>query len=102
MIMNFREVFAVDYIIEKRRYFNNLDLNKITDNKVSWKTVKPFRSDKCINTTRISLINDNKIIIEDTKVANTLNMYFETAVNSIYITENKYFSKQTGNLEDPI
>ena len=31
------------------KYFNNLNLNKITDNKVFWKTVKPLLSDKGIN-----------------------------------------------------
>ena len=29
-------------------------------------------------------------------------MYFETAVNSIGITENKHLLTETGNLEDPI
>ena len=32
---------TVDYIKEKKKkYFNNLGLNKITGNKVFWKTVK--------------------------------------------------------------
>ena len=30
------------YKREKAKYFNNLELNKITDNKKFWKTVKPF------------------------------------------------------------
>ena len=34
------------YKREKRNYFNNLNLNKITDNKTFWKTVKPFLSKK--------------------------------------------------------
>ena len=54
-----------------------------------------------MNTTRISLIIDNKMITEDTEIANTLSMYFETAVNSIGITENKHLLTETGNLEDP-
>ena len=55
-----------------------------------------------MNTTRISLIIDNKMIPEDTEIANTLSMYFETAVNSIGITENKHLLTETGNLEDPV
>ena len=39
---------------------------------------------------------------EGTEVANTLNMQFETAVNSIGTTENKYILTETGNLEGPI
>ena len=41
---------------------------------MSWKTVKPLLSDKSINTTRIYLINGNKMKTEGTEVANTLNM----------------------------
>ena len=67
-----------------------------------WKTVKPLLSAKGINTTRISLINDKKMITEDTENANTVKMYFQTAVNSIGTTENKHLLTETGNLEDPI
>ena len=75
---------------------------KCSDNKVFWKTVKPLLSGKGINTARIFLINDNKMITEDTEVANTLKMYFETAVKPIGITENKHLLTETVNLEDPI
>ena len=67
-----------------------------------WKTVKLLLLDKGINTAKISLINYNKMIAEDTEVANTLNMYFEIVVNSIAITENKHLLTETDNLEDPM
>ena len=67
-----------------------------------WKTIKPLLLDKGINTARISWINDNKMITEDTEVANTLNIYFEAAVNPIVITENKHLLMETGDLEDTI
>ena len=38
------------YKRENKKYFNSLKLNKITDNKVFWKTVKPLLSDTSINT----------------------------------------------------
>ena len=90
------------YQREKKKYFNNLNLNKITDNAVFWKTVKLLLLDKGINTAKISLINYNKMITEDTEVANTLNMYFEIVLNSIAITENKHLLTETDNLEDPM
>ena len=66
ILTSHREFFAADYIKDKKKkYFNNLDLNKIIDNKVFWKTLKPLLSDKGINTTRIYLINDNKMINKD-------------------------------------
>ena len=39
---------------------------------------------------------------EDTEVENTLNMYFESAVNSIGIIENKHLLTETDNLKDPV
>ena len=30
------------YKKEKRQYYNNLDLRKVTDNKLFWKTIKPL------------------------------------------------------------
>ena len=41
----------------KKKYSSNLDLNKITDNKLFWKTVMALLSDKGVNTTNISLVN---------------------------------------------
>ena len=55
-----------------------------------WKSVELLLSDKGINIRRIFFYNNNKVITEDTEVANTLNVYFETAVNSIGITASKY------------
>ena len=67
-----------------------------------WKNIEPLLPDKGISTTSIFLIGDDKMITEDTEVANTLNMHFETAVNSIGITENKQLLTENGNLEDSI
>ena len=37
------------YKRERKNYFNNLYLSKITDNRLFWKTVKPLLSDKDVN-----------------------------------------------------
>ena len=39
---------------------------------------------------------------ENTELENTLNMYFESAVNSIGIIENKHLLTETDNLKDPV
>ena len=36
----------------KKDYFNNLDVNKLNDNKRFWKTIKPYFSDKGINSSQ--------------------------------------------------
>ena len=47
---------------EKKKYYNNLNLDKITDNKKFWTTIKPLFSDKNNSTRNITLI-ENDIII---------------------------------------
>ena len=32
---------------KKKEYFQNMDVNKVNDNKMFWKTVKPRFSNKC-------------------------------------------------------
>ena len=42
----------------KKDYYSTLDINKVTDNKTFWKTIKPFQSDKIVSTERITLIDN--------------------------------------------
>ena len=65
---------------EKRKYFSNLNLNNINNNKNFWKTVKPFFSDKSIINKKVVLIEDNDIISDDKEVANTMNTYFSNVL----------------------
>ncbi len=43
---------------EKRNFYKNLDISQITDNKMFWKTVKPFLSDKNKANSKITLIEE--------------------------------------------
>ena len=74
---------------EKKSYYNNLNLNKITDNRKFWHTVKPFFSDKVTFKKSISLIEENIIISEDDMVANVFNDYFSNVVKRMQINEFK-------------
>ena len=74
---------------EKKSYYNNLNLNNITDNRKFWHTVKPFFSDKVTFKKPISLIEENIIISDDDIVANVFNDYFSNVVKRIKIKEFK-------------
>ena len=78
---------AVQYVIsaqlrrrlykkERKKYYANLDLKNITDNKRFWKTIKTFLTDKGTTSQKITLIESDKILSEDSKVAETLIFYF--------------------------
>ena len=57
---------------EKKNYYGNIDITKITDNKKFWKTIKPLFSNKTNNSDKITLIKNNDIISENTDVAENL------------------------------
>ena len=90
------------YKKERKKYYNNLDLKNITDNKLFWKTIKPFLSDKGSKGSKITLIDDNKnVVSDDHNVSETLNNFFKSAVDSLEIDENKFLLENTDDLINP-
>ena len=77
------ELFVIDYTRERKKFYSNLNLKNITDNKKFWKNIKPFFSNKGISKTEITLIEGEKIISNDLEVANTLNSFFETCYHTL-------------------
>ena len=77
------------YKRERKKYYSNLDIKNITDNKKFWKTVKPLFGDKGGMGEKIVLVENDKIISDDKEVAETFNTFFKNAVTSLGIGENK-------------
>ena len=71
---------------EKKKYYNNIDLKLITDNKHFWKTIKPLFSDKHNISRKITLIEEDNIITDDAIVAETMNDFFSNAVEKLCIS----------------
>ena len=69
----------------KRQYYNNLDISNVLDNKKFWSAIKPLFSDKHIISKKITLIEGNDIISDDTLVAETFNAYFSNIVANLDI-----------------
>ena len=97
-----KSTFAVDYIKERKKFCNNLNLKLFTDNKVFWKTVKPFLSDKGKLTRKINISEGDTIVSEDNKVAEILNTYFSESIKSLNIKENSFILNSTNHLSDRI
>ena len=70
----------------KSDYFKNINIQSIIDNKNFWKTVKPNFSNK-IKTGNIILLDDGKIISENTKIAEVFNDYFINIVKDLQIPD---------------
>ena len=83
-------------------YYGNLNEKDITDNKNFWKTVKPFLSDKSINSDKIHLYENGELINSKTKTAEVLNEFFSNIVknwkNPEYENLNRIFQK----VKDPV
>ena len=60
----------------KKQYFVKLNLKDVADNKLFWKNVKPYFSDKCSNSTKIRLLQKDIIITDEKQIANIMNEHF--------------------------
>ena len=75
------------YKRERKRYYSNLNLSNITDNKKFWNTVKPLFSEKGRGKKNIILVNGDKIISDDLEIAQTFNDFFKHSINALDIQE---------------
>ena len=82
----------------KKEYFENTNVKDINDNKKFWKTIKPFFSNKGLNTNKLMIIAKNNLISEEYILANTMNQYFTSITKQLNL---KKFP-QLKNLEDII
>ena len=48
----------------KEKFFSDINVKSISDNKKFWKTIKPFFSNKGLNTNKMILVEDNEIVLE--------------------------------------
>ena len=70
-----------NYCRTKKKYFADINISSITDNKF-WKTVKPLFSDKISHKETIDLAVNDTILSEDQVVADTFNNYFNNMVKN--------------------
>ena len=85
-----RNYYSRLYKKERKEFFNNLNPSFVKDNNIFWKTIKPFFSDKTNLRSQIKLTENDELIQNDDKVAETLNTFFKNAVSTLDINENSY------------
>ena len=68
-----------------------MNLSFVADNKKIWKVVKPLFNDKGSRVSnKVVLLEKDKFLRDDNAVAKEFHSYFNSIVNSLGITENKY------------
>ena len=91
------------YKKERKNFFNNLNTSFVLDNKLFWKTVKPFFSNKGSHRGNIQLVEGDKLLQDDSEVAEELNNFFKEAVSTLDVNENSYIlNPDSINISDPI
>ena len=75
----------------------------MSDNKLFWKTVKPFFSNNGSHRGNIKLVEGDKLLQKDSEVAEELNNFFKEAVLTLDVNENSYIiNPDSTNISDPI
>ena len=75
------------YKKERKKFYSQLDIKNITDNKLFWKTMNPFLSDKCTYASKIYLVHNVNVISDDQELGDIFNNFFEQAVDNLGIQE---------------
>ena len=86
----------------KRVSYNNLDHKNIIDNKSFWKHVKPILTDKNPRSNKITLVENESIIEEPDKIAETFNNFFANAVSNLNIPRYVDSSASFNHFDDEI
>ena len=63
-------------------YYSNLNEKNVIDNQKSLKTVKPILPNKFVNSEKITLVDNEKIITNDKEIAKVLNDFFSNIIET--------------------
>ena len=83
---------------EKKDFYGNLDISKVTENRVFWKIAKPNISDKVKIRSKISLVEDDKMVSQGDEIAKIFNEYFIN-IPILNMPNNQNFPTQTCSLK---
>ena len=86
---------------QKKDYYNNLDLGSITDNKKFWNNKNPLFSDKFKIKSKITLVENKKIIANEENVCRVFSSFCLNIVPNLNIPTTIVTSDNLG-IVDPI
>ena len=83
-------------------YYQNINLGNLTDNRKFWKTVKPIFSDKVQVNSSLTLIENGRMISNDSEIAEIFNHHFATITDSLGISINESVLLPTDDILDSV
>ena len=69
----------------KKEFYNNLNVKYITENKLFWKMVKPSFTDKTLKDERITLVEKDKVVSDESKLVEIFSKYFGNIIQNLGI-----------------
>ena len=84
----------------KKGYYGNLDPKKVADNRIFWRTVKPFLSHKSIENKKIILVEKEEILTDDSSVPKVLN-FFSNIAKTLGISDYIHSHPLAKEVNDP-
>ena len=83
-----KEIFLQIYSKKtKSEYFSDLYIKDLNDNKKFWKKIKPFFSDKGLETNNIILKEKNELITNSSALANLFNNNFINMTSTLKLKQ---------------
>ena len=91
------------YKKERKNFFNSPNTSFVNDNKLFWKTVKPFFSNKGSFGNKIKLAENDELLQDDKTIPEEMNDFFKNAVLTLDIKEHSYITNHNiPYITDPI
>ena len=80
-----------------------LSIKQVSGNKLFWKSVKPFVSDKGSNSSKITLVEESNIKSDEEEIANIINSYFINVIKALNLKKRLRVGRSDANeLENQI
>ena len=80
----------------KAEYFQKINLKDLSDNRKFWKTINPFFSNKVLNSYKLMLKENSRLISKEKELATAMNTIF------VNITESLNLKKHGDSSLNPI
>ena len=91
------------YKKERKKLFNHLNTSFVNDNKLFWKTVKLFFSNKSSFGNKFKLAENGEVWHDDSKIAEEMNNFFKNVVSTLDIKENSFIiNHDNSHITDPV
>ena len=91
--------FCIDLLCKtKTEYFKNLNVKDLSDNRKFWKTIKPYFSNKGLNSIKLLLKKKGNLVSDEKELATIMNNFFINITKDVELKKDS--KSKLNNLED--